>query len=55
MFIDSNTVFIWDFSSVGEIIANNNILKLGGLGACSPRKLLKFMTFETDSGVFSVS
>ena len=36
-----------DFSLEGGIIACGNILKLV---ACSPRKILKFMTSETASG-----
>ena len=44
--------FIQGFLSAGEIIASGNMLKLGGLGACSPRKFLKFATSETASGGF---
>ena len=40
------------FHQRGEIIACGNILKLGGLGACSPRKILKFKTSEIASGGF---
>ena len=36
----------------GEIAASGNILKLGGLGAYFPRKILKFTTSETASGGF---
>ena len=36
--------FIQEFSLEGEIVASGNMLKLGGLGACSPRKILKFTT-----------
>ena len=41
--------FIQDFLSEGEFVAYGNILKLGGLGACSPRKIT---TSETASGGF---
>ena len=40
--------FTQDFLLEGEIVAHGNT-KLGGLGACSPRKILKFTTSETAS------
>ena len=40
------------FRQRGEIIVCGNVFKLGGLGAWSPRKILKFTTSETASGGF---
>ena len=42
--VSSNRVLYRIFCQRGEIVASSNILKLGGLGACSPRKILKFTT-----------
>ena len=46
------TGFFTGFFIRGEFIVCDDILKLGGLGACPPRKNLKFMTSETASGGF---
>ena len=44
--------YIGFFVRGGGIIVCGNVLKLGGLGAWSPRKILKFTTSETAAGGF---
>ena len=45
---------IQDYFVEGEILACGSVPKLGGLGACSPRKFLKLATSETVSNTYSI-
>ena len=53
LYIYTNQGFIQDFYQRGGIVASSNMIKLGDLGAYSPRKMiLKLKTSKTVSGGF---